>query len=78
NAGIVPLTFEDENDYDRIDQMDNLSLPNISEEIRDGQTVTVKDETKGFTFHAKAPLTDRQRSMILVGGLLNYTKQQAK
>lgn len=78
NAGIVPLTFEDENDYDRIDQMDNLSLPNISEEIRDGQTVTVKDETKGFTFRAKAPLTDRQRSMILVGGLLNYTKQQAK
>lgn len=78
NAGIVPLVFENEKDYDRVDQMDDLSLPNILVELKSGQSVTVKDETKGFTFRANAQLTDRQRDMILAGGLLNYTKQQHK
>lgn len=76
NAGIVPLVFENEADYDRIDQMDDLSMPNIRAELEAGQPITVKDETKGFTIHANAQLTDRQRDMILAGGLLNYTKQQ--
>ena len=76
NAGIVPLVFENEADYDRIDQMDDLSMPNIRAELEAGQPITVKDETKGFTIHTNAQLTDRQRDMILAGGLLNYTKQQ--
>lgn len=76
NAGIVPLVFENEADYDRIDQMDDLSMPNIRAELEAGQPITVKNETKGFTIHTNAQLTDRQRDMILAGGLLNYTKQQ--
>lgn len=76
NASIVPLVFENEADYDRIDQMDDLSMPNIRAELEAGQPITVKDETKGFTIHTNAQLTDRQRDMILAGGLLNYTKQQ--
>ncbi|ARP50435.1 MULTISPECIES: aconitate hydratase [Caproicibacterium] len=74
NAGIVPLVFQNQNDYDQIDQMDELSLPNIRAELESGLPVTVKNETKGFAFHADSPLTDRQRKMILAGGLLNYTK----
>ncbi|MCH3971803.1 MAG: aconitate hydratase [Oscillospiraceae bacterium] len=74
NAGIVPLVFRDEKDYDRIDQMDELSLPDIRTELENGLIVTVSDKTKGFTFKAEAPLTARQQKMILAGGLLNYTK----
>ena len=75
NAGIVPLMFKNEKDYDSIDQMDELELPNIRKEIESGSIVTVKNNTKGTIFEAEAVLTERQRNMVLAGGLLNYTKQ---
>ena len=74
NAGIVPLTFEDAADYDRIDQMDDLALPHLREELSTLSDVTVENKTKGITFKAHAQLTERQRDMVLAGGLLNYTK----
>lgn len=74
NAGIVPLTFEDAADYDRIDQMDDLALPHLREELSSLSDVTVENKTKGITFKAHAQLTERQRDMVLAGGLLNYTK----
>ena len=75
NAGIIPLAFKNEKDYDSIDQMDELELPNIRKEIENGSIVTVKNNTKGTTFEAETMLTERQRNMVLAGGLLNYTKQ---
>ena len=75
NAGIVPLMFKTEADYDVIDQMDELELPNIRAEIENGSDVTVVDKTKGKTILAKAVLSDRQREMVLAGGLLNYTRE---
>ena len=78
NAGLIPLQFTDEADYDRIDQLDELCLPHVKEELEQGTTVTLEDVTKGFTIQVEAQLTKRQRDMVLAGGLLNYTKQQAK
>ena len=76
NAGILPLMFKDEKDYDGIDQMDELELPDIRTAIESGTTVTVKNRTKGTSFEAEAVLSDRQRKMVLAGGLLNYTREQ--
>lgn len=78
NAGLIPLQFVDEADYDRIDQMDELRLPRIKEELKQGTQVTLEDVTKGFTVQVEAQLTQRQREMVLAGGLLNYTKHQAE
>ena len=78
NAGLIPLQFVDEADYDRIDQMDELRLPRIKEELKQGTQVTLEDVTKGFTIQVEAQLTQRQREMVLAGGLLNYTKHQAE
>ena len=75
NAGIVPLMFKNEKDDDSIDQMDELELPNIRKEIENGSIVKVKNNTKGTILEAEAVLTERQRNMVLAGGLLNYTKQ---
>ncbi len=77
NAGLIPLQFVDESDYDRIDQMDVLRLPNIKAELEKGNAVTLEDVTKGITIQVEAQLTQRQRDMVLAGGLLNYTKSQA-
>ena len=75
NAGILPLVFENEADYDRIDQMDELELPNVRKEIEAGSSVTVVNKTKGITIPAQAVLSSRQRDMVLAGGLLNYTRE---
>ncbi len=76
NAGILPLVFKNEEDYDKIDQMDDLELPGIRKAIEEGGDVIVRDVTKGIDIPAEAILSKRQREMVLAGGLLNYTREQ--
>ncbi len=74
NAGILPLEFIDEADYDKISLMDKLELPNVKAELLSGDTITVKNTTTGETIKVKCELTERARDIALCGGLLNYTK----
>lgn len=74
NAGIIPMTFENEADYDKIELLDELVIENAPEQIKNGDTVKVIDKTKGFEFNAKVNLSERQKEMLCAGGLLNYTK----
>lgn len=78
NAGILPFTFADEADYDKIDQMDELSLPNIREKIANGETVTLKNLTKGEEYTLEANFSQRQKDILLAGGLLDYTRELHK
>lgn len=76
NNGILPLTFANEADYADIDQMDELSLPNVRAAITAGEEcLTLRNVTKGHDYAVLLPLTSRQRGMILAGGLLNYTRE---
>ena len=75
NNGILPLTFADESDYDRIDQMDELSLPGVREAVVAGKDeLELRNETKKESYRVLLPLTERQRGMILSGGLINYIR----
>ena len=76
NNGILPLTFANEGDYDDISPMDELTLPHVREAIVQGQEqLTLHNATKGRDYTVCLPLTQRQRGMILAGGLLNYTRE---
>ena len=76
NNGILPLTFANEGDYDGISPMDELTLPHVREAIAQGQEqLTLHNATKGRDYTVCLPLTQRQRGMILAGGLLNYTRE---
>ncbi|MDO5587091.1 MAG: aconitate hydratase [Clostridia bacterium] len=77
NAGIVPLTFVNEADYDKINQLDELKIDNLKEAVINADTVKVTDVTKGFDFEVKLDFSQRQRDMLVAGGLLNYTKENA-
>lgn len=77
NAGIVPLTFVNEADYDKINQLDELKIDNLKEAVMNADTVKVTDVTKGFDFEVKLDFSQRQRDMLVAGGLLNYTKENA-
>lgn len=78
NSGIIPLTFKDENDYDKINQMDELKLPNILQEIKDGSDITVINESTGYTFRAALDISERASEILAAGGLLNFTKNKNK
>ncbi|NLJ30370.1 MAG: aconitate hydratase [Clostridiales bacterium] len=78
NAGILPLVFVNESDYDTVDQMDELELPDIRSAIQNNKKITVLNKTKGTSFEAQAVLSERQRKMVLAGGLLNYTREQSE
>ena len=75
NNGILPLTFAQESDYDRIDQGDELSLPEVRSAVEAGKSeLELRNETKQESYRVLLPLTDRQRGMILSGGLINYIR----
>ncbi len=76
NAGIIPMVFERSEDYDRISQMDELELPNIREAVKKGSAELV-NKTTGETITVLCQLSERQKDIILAGGLLNYTKLTA-
>ncbi len=77
NSGILPLTFVDEADYDRISQGDKLVIKNAVQQIKDGDEIVVTNVTKNFDIKVKLSLSPRLKEVILAGGLLNYTKNKA-
>jgi aconitate hydratase len=76
NFGIVPLTFKTEKDYDEIDSGDEIQIPDIRKAVSNNELLTVKNLTKKIDFHVNYELTERQRSIILAGGMLSYIKNK--
>lgn len=74
NAGIMPLTFENPEDYDRINQGDMLSMSDIFAGMDNGKIV-LEDKTTGESFNLVCSFTDRQKAILKAGGLLQYTKE---
>ena len=78
NAGILPLTFENEADYDKIDEGDSLLLANVKEKITKGEPLVLHNATKGCDIPVHYDLSDRAKEIMLAGGLLDYTKAQLR
>ena len=78
NAGILPLTFENEADYDKIHMGDEICLPDVREKLRKGEAVVLENKTTGETIPLHSGFSRRQTDMLLAGGLLNYTREQNK
>ena len=72
NAGIIPLTFKNPDDFDTLKQDDMLSLENLYSGLESGViTLTVNSTEK---IELSCSFTERQRAILLAGGLLKYTK----
>ena len=74
NAGILPLTFADPEDYDWVAQGRQLRLTDIPKGMARGK-LTVTDAVTGRGFRVRCDLTRRQQKILLCGGLLNYTRE---
>ena len=73
NAGILPLTFKNTEDYDKLNQEDSLELCGIYEGMDSGE-ITLINKTTGDKILLSCSLSDRQKEMLKCGGLLGYTK----
>jgi aconitate hydratase len=73
NFGILPLTFADGDDYGRIEQGDEIELPDVRQRLERGEEIVLVDKTQGLEFPVVCDLSERQRAILLAGGLLNYT-----
>ena len=73
NAGIMPLTFQNADDYDKLTQGDKLSLDGVWAGMESG-VMTLTDETTGAKIPVTCSFTDRQKDILKAGGLLAYTR----
>ena len=78
NFGILPLTFTDAEDYERVQQNDELRLENLRSSIGSGARVTVRNQTGNWSFEAEHDLTEREIDMVLLGSQINIVRRQAE
>lgn len=74
NAGIVPLTFADPDDYDKLAQGDALRIDDIYAGLDSG-SLTLKDSSSDIEINLSCSFTDRQKAILKAGGLLKYVGQ---
>ncbi len=77
NFAILPLTFAEPADLERIELGDELVIERTDAAVESAETVSVRNATKSFEFVCNVPLTPRQRKILTAGGLLKYTRQSA-
>ncbi len=73
NAGIMPLTFKNADDYDKLTQGDQLAIDGVFEGMDKGE-MTLENKTTGEKITLVCNFTDRQKAILKAGGLLSYTK----
>ena len=73
NNGILPLVFANEADYDTIELNDELIIENALDAVKSGQAKLI-NKTKGLTYVMLLEVSERQKEMLLAGGLINLIK----
>ena len=77
NNAIIPLVFKDAKDYENIDMMDELVIKDAANQIKK-DTVIVKNITKGTEYETLPEVTQREKEMLIHGGLINLMKNKKK
>ncbi len=78
NFGIVPMTLVNEDDYDKLSEGDELCIEGFAEAIENSDSAVLINRKNATRVPLKLALTQRQREILLAGGMLNYTKNNAK
>ena len=74
NFGIVPMTFANPEDYDKIAEGDALEIIGFADSVKNAESLILRDKTNGVEVPLTLTLTARQRAILSAGGLLNYTR----
>ena len=77
NFGILPLVFKDPIDYSKVEKGDSLQISKIGANLDSGDDLILDVLNKSLKIFLKYNLSDRQKSILKAGGLLNFTKQNS-
>jgi aconitate hydratase len=75
NFGILPIHFNNTSDYQRVEKGDRLLIPDLKNSLKGNQSYTAYNLTKKYSFEVSSHLNDREKEILLAGGLLPYTKK---
>jgi aconitate hydratase len=76
NFGVLPLTFIEESDYDKLEQGDILIGEGLRNKIKRGQELNLAVKGKNMEFKVKHALSERQIEIMLNGGIINWVKSR--
>lgn len=76
NFGIIPLTFDNANDYELIKLADKIEFNDIKNTIKNNKELVIKVNDKNIKLNYT--FTDRQKEILFAGGLLNWIKEGIK
>jgi aconitate hydratase len=71
NFGILPLLFDRPEDYAAVEAGDELELASVQDAVRHGETLQIRNRTRGTTVAVRLLADPRQRDVLLAGGILN-------
>jgi len=74
NFGIIPLTFTEKIDYDALSEDSIIKFPDIRQQIIEGSKITA--QANGKSFELEIDLSEREKQLILSGGLLNKIRTE--
>jgi len=74
NFGILPLIFKSPDEFDRIQQGDQLRIKDVRDRLEKDEFLEIENSTQGRAFEVSHGLSDREMRILLAGGLLNYTR----
>ena len=77
NFGILPLTFQDPGDYDRVENGATVVFPDIKKHLEKGDK-EIPVQVDGNPITALIEVSDRQRELLIAGGVLNLVKKELK
>lgn len=77
NYGILPLSFDDQADYERVRTGDLLKIHHPGEQLQRGAEVTVENVGQARPFSTHHELSARQIAILLQGGLINWCKRRS-
>lgn len=77
NYGILPLLFENREDYDKIEQGDALEVVNLREQVKN-RRIVILNKTRNMEIPGKLELSDRELTIILAGGKLTYVRDKIR
>ena len=73
NNAILPLVFEDESDFEKISEYDDIKISSMEESIESGDFI-LEDTTKNIKIKLRGDFSEREKEILLEGGYLNYAK----
>lgn len=76
NFGIIPLTFKNPADYEKMGPNDRLRIQNVIDSLKANKPFTIENLTRNVNIPVTYDLSDRAKEIIIAGGLLNYTREQ--